>query len=168
VPQFTVNADRFDPYKNFKFRVKFQGRTDAVAGVSKISPLKRTTEVVEHREGGDLSTERKSPGRTKFEAITMERGVTYDPDFEQWANLVYSTEGDAAVSLAGYKRNLIIEVLNLQGVTVKTYRVFRAWVSEYTALPELDANANAVMIESIVIQNEGFERDTDVVEQAET
>jgi phage tail-like protein len=166
--EFTINTQRFDPYKNFKFLVFFEGRTDPVAGISKCSPLKMSHEVVEHREGGDLSTARKSPGRTKFEAITMERGVTFDTDFEQWANLVYSTEGDAAVSLAGYKRNLLIKVLNLQGVPVKAYRVFRAWVSEYTALPELDANANAVMIESIVIQNEGFERDPDVVEQAET
>jgi phage tail-like protein len=165
--KFTKNQ-RIDPYKNFKFLLFFEGRPDPVAGISKISPLKRTTEVVSHRDGGDLSTPRHAPGNSKFEAITFERGVTHDPDFEDWANLVYSTGGDAAVSLAGYKRNLLIQVNNLQGVPVKAYRVFRAWVSEYTALPELDANANAVMIESIVVQNEGFERDTAVVEPTET
>lgn len=165
--KFTKNQ-RIDPYKNFKFLLFFEGRPDPVAGVSKISPLKRTTEVVSHRDGGDLSTPRHAPGASKFEAITFERGVTHDPDFEEWANLVYNTGGDAAVSLAGYKRNLLIKVNNLQGVPVKAYRVFRCWVSEYTALPELDANANAVMIESIVVQNEGFERDPDVVEPTET
>jgi phage tail-like protein len=165
--KFTKNQ-RIDPYKNFKFLLFFEGRPDPVAGISKISPLKRTTEVVSHRDGGDLSTPRHAPGASKFEPITFERGVTHDPDFEDWANLVYSTQGDAAVSLAGYKRNLLIKVNNLQGVTVKAYRVFRAWVSEYTALPELDANANAVMIESIVVQNEGFERDPDVVAPVET
>src|SRR5437773_8373520 len=139
-----------------------------VAAVSKVSPLKRSTEVVSHREGGDVSTPRHSPGASKFEPITLERGVTFEPEFEAWANLVYSTEGDAAVSLKNYKRNLIIDVLNLQGVKVKSYKVFRCWVSEYTALPELDANANATMIESVIIQNEGWERDTSVVEVAET
>jgi phage tail-like protein len=165
--KFTKNQ-RIDPYKNFKFLLFFEGRPDPVAGISKISPLKRTTEVVSHRDGGDLSTPRHAPGASKFEPITFERGVTHDTDFEEWANLVYSTDGDAAVSLAGYKRNLLIKVNNLQGVTVKTYQVFRAWVSEYTALPELDANANAVMIESIVVQNEGWQRDPDVVEPVET
>lgn len=165
--QFTKNT-RIDPYKNFKFLLFFEGRQDPVAGISKVSPLKRMTEVVSHREGGDLSTPRHTPGATKFEAITLERGVTHDPDFEDWANLVYSTDGDAAVSLAGYKRNLLLKVNNLQGVPVKAYRIFRCWISEYTALPELDANANAVMIESAVMQNEGWERDPDVVEPVET
>lgn len=166
--QFTVNSSRIDPFKNFKFLVRFEGNPTPVAGVSKVSALKRTTEVVSHREGGDLSTPRHSPGATKYEPITLERGVTFDTSFEQWANLVYSTEGSGAVSLANYKRNLIIDVLNLQGTVVKSYRVFRAWVSEYTALPELDANANATMLESVVIQNEGWERDEAVVEQAES
>ena len=166
--KFTTNPQRIDPYANFKFLLFFEGRTDPVAGISKISPLKRTTEVVSHRDGGDLSTPRHAPGASKFEAITFERGVTHDPDFEDWANLVYSTEGDAAVSLAGYKRNLLIKVLNLQGVPVKAYQVFRCWVSEYTALPELDANANAVMIETLIVQNEGWERDRDVTEPRET
>lgn len=165
--QFTKN-NRVNPYKNFKFLLFFEGRQDPVAGISKVSPLKRMTEVVSHRDGGDLSTPRHSPGASKFEPITFERGVTHDPDFEEWANLVYSTDGDAAVSLAGYKRNLLLKVNNLQGVPVKAYRLFRCWVSEYTSLPELDANANATMIESIVVQNEGHERDPDVVEPTET
>ena len=164
---FTKN-DRIDPYKNFKFLVFFEGRQDPVAAVSKISALKRSTEVVSHRDGGDLSTPRHSPGASKFEAITMERGVTHDRDFEDWANLVYSTEGDAAVSLKNYKRTLMIKVNNLQGVPVRAYKVYRCWVSEYTALPEVDANANAVLMESIVILNEGWERDADVKEPAQT
>jgi len=165
--QFTKNQ-RIDPYKNFRFRLFFEGRPEPVAGVSKVSPLKRTTEVVSHRDGGDQSTQRHAPGASKFEPITFERGLTHDPGFEEWANLVYSTEGDAAVSLAGYKRNLLLQINNLQGTPVKSFRILRAWVSEYTATAELDANANAVLIESIVVQNEGFERDPDVVEPVET
>lgn len=167
MPQFTVNAHRFDPYKNFKFRVKREDGT-VVAGVSKVSSLKRTTEVVKHREGGDPSTSRKSPGRTEFEAITLERGVTHDRDFENWANRVHSTEGDGAVSLLNFRENLRIEMLNLQGTVVAAYNVFRCWVSSYTALPDLDANGDAVAIQSIVLENEGWERDTDVAEVLET
>jgi len=170
--QFPVNTQRIDPYKNFKFRVKWQsepgGTFEAVAGVSKVSALKRTTELVSHREGGDISTQRHSPGASKFDPVTLERGVTFDPEFEKWANLVYSTEGDGAVSLANFRKDVLIEMLNLQGTIVKRYRVFRCWVSEYTALPELDANANAIAFETLVIQNEGFERDDSVTEVAET
>jgi len=166
VQQFSVNTSRINPYKNFKFRVKWDGQ--AVAGVSKVSALKRTTEVVSHREGGDVSTPRHSPGASKFEAITLERGITFAPEFEAWAKLVYSTEGDGAVSLAGFRKDILIEMLNLQGTVVRSYRVFRCWVSEYTAMPELDANANAIAFEMIVLQNEGFERDDSVVEVAET
>ncbi len=170
--QFSVNTNRIDPYKNFKFRVRWQlepgGPFDIVAGVSKVSALKRTTEVVSHREGGDISTPRHSPASHKSEPITCERGITFAPEFEAWANLVNSTEGDGAVSLANFRKDISIELLNLQGTVVKRYNVFRCWVSEYTALPELDANANAIAFEMIVLQNEGFERDPDVVEVAET
>lgn len=165
--QFSVNATRFDPYKNFKFRVKWDGRY--VAGVSKVSALKRTTEVVEHREGGDPSVSRRSPGRTSFEAITLERGVTHDVEFEQWANKVwnYGAGAGAEVSLKDFRKDLILDFFNEAGQLVISYRIFRAWVSEYQALPELDANANAVAIQSIKLENEGFERDTAVVEPEE-
>jgi phage tail-like protein len=165
-PQFPVNTHRFDPLKNMKFRVKWQGRY--VAGVSKVSALKRSTEVVTHREGGDPSTSRHSPSLWKFEPITLERGVTHDPEFEAWANLVYSTQGDSAISLKNFRRDIIIELLNEQGKVSKAYKVYRCWVSEYQALPELDANGHAVAIEHMVLQNEGWERDTDVPEPVET
>jgi phage tail-like protein len=165
VAQFVVNTHRFDPYKNFKFRVKWDGRY--VAGVSKVSALKRTTEVVSHREGGDPSTPRHSPGATRSEAITIERGVTHDPEFEAWANTVYSVEAGVVLSLKNFRKDIIIEVLNESGQVVLAYKVFRCWVSEYQATPELDANANAVAIQSIVIQNEGWERDLAVTEPTE-
>ena len=161
-PQFPVNTSRFDPYKNMKFRIKWDGRY--VAGVSKISALKRTTEAVTHREGGDPSTSRVSPSVWKFEPITLERGVTHDLEFENWANLIYHTDGDAAISLENFRKDLIIELLNEQGVVAKAYKVYRCWVSEYQALPELDANAHAVAIEHMVLQNEGWERDEAVTE----
>ena len=165
--EFTVNTSRFDPYKNFKFRVKWDGRY--VAGVSKVSSLKRTTEVVEHREGGDPSTSRKSPGRSKFEAITLERGVTHDVEFEQWANKVWNFASGlgAEVSLKNFRKDILIEVYNEAGQLALAYKVFRCWVSEYQSLPDLDANANAVAIQHIKLENEGIERDYDVPEPAE-
>lgn len=166
MPQFTVNAQRIDPYRGFKFQVIWDG--EPVAGVSKVSALKRMTEVVSHREGGDVSTPRHSPGSTKYDPLTLERGITFDPAFQDWANLVYSTEGDGAVSLANFRKDIKINLLNLQGTVVRSYNVFRCWVSEYTSLPELDANANAIAFESLVLQNEGFERDTAVVEVEES
>ena len=165
--QFTVNAQRFDPYKNFKFRVKWDGRY--VAGVSKASSLKRTTEVVKHREGGDLSSSRKSPGRTEFDAITLERGVTHDTEFEKWANKVwnYGAGLGAEVSLKDFRKDIIIELYNETGQLVIAYKVFRCWVSEFQALPDLDANANAVAIARLKLENEGWERDYEVVEPSE-
>ena len=164
--QFSVNPHRFDSYKNFKFRVKWDGRY--VAGVSKVSALKRSTEVVEHREGGDPSSGRKSPGRTKYEPITLERGITHDSEFENWANLVYNTQGDASISLERFRKDIIIELLNEQGIVARAYKVYRCWVSEYQAMPELDANAHVVAIEHLVLQNEGWERDLSVPEPVQT
>ena len=164
--QFSTNTHRFDPYKNFKFRIKWDGKT--VAGVSKITALKQSTEPITHREGGDQSASRVSPSAWKFEPITLERGVTHDPEFEAWAKLAYSVEGDAAMSLKNFRKDLTIELLNEQGAVAKAYNVYRCFVSEYQALPELDANANAVAIESMVIQNEGWERDEGVSEPAES
>jgi phage tail-like protein len=168
MPQFTVNPSRFDPYKDFRFRVKWDGRY--VAGVSKVSALRRTTEVVEHRNGGDPSTARKSPGRTSFEPITLERGVTHDQDFERWANKTWRLGGGAGqeVSLKDFRKDLVIELYNESGQLVIAYRIFRAWVSEYQALPALDANSSIVAIQSITLQIEGWERDMDVAEPAET
>ena len=167
MPEFNVNPSRFDPYKNFKFRVRWDGRY--VAGISKVGALKRTTEVVEHRVGGDSSTSRKSPGRSSFEAIMLERGVTHDLEFEAWANLVWNVEAGlgAEVSLATFRRDITIEMYNEAGQLAIAYRVFRCWVSEYQALPELDANANAIAIQSIKLENEGWLRDTDVQEPQE-
>jgi phage tail-like protein len=167
VAQFSVNAQRFDPYKNFKFRVKWDGRY--VAGVSKVSALKRTTEVVKHREGGDPSSSRKSPGRTEYDAITMERGVTHDPEFERWANKVWNFGSGLGteVSLRDFRKDIIIEVYNEAGQLVLAYRVYRCWVSEFQAEADLDANANAVLIQTLKLENEGWERDVEVAEPTE-
>jgi phage tail-like protein len=168
-PQFTVNTLRYDPYKNFKFRVYWVGKTDPVAGISKVGALKRTTEVVTHREGGDPSTPRHSPGQTKYDPIMLERGVTHDKEFEQWANKVwnYGSGLGQEVSLKDFRKDIIIELMNEAGQPVIRYKVFRCWVSEFQALPELDANANAVAIQHIQLQNEGWERDYETVEQTE-
>lgn len=165
--EFTVNAERFDPYKNFKFRLKWDGHY--VAGVSKVTALKRTTEVVKFRDGGDPSTSRKSPGRTEYDAITLERGVTHDPDFEAWAATVWqigATLG-AEVSLAGFRKDVILDFYNEAGQLAISYRIYRCWVSEYQALPDLDAGANAVAIEHIKLENEGWEQDLTLAEPKE-
>jgi phage tail-like protein len=165
--QFTVNPKRFDPYKNFKFRVKWDGRY--VAGVSKVSAMKRTTEVVEYREGGDPSTSRKSPGRSKYEPVTLERGVTHDVEFELWANKVWNFGAGlgSESSLQDFRKDIIVEMYNEAGQLAIAYKVFRCWVSEFQALPDLDANANAVAIQSLKLENEGWQRDTEVTEPAE-
>jgi len=162
---FIVNAHRVDPYKNYKFRVVWDGRT--VLGVSKVSALKRTTAVVPYRSGGDNSTDHKSPGRTTYDAITMERGMTQDREFEKWANLVHPYAGDTAMDLVNYKKNLILQVYNEKGQLALAYNIFQAFVSEFTAVPDLDANANAVAIESIKIEMEGWERDLQTKEPDE-
>jgi phage tail-like protein len=165
--QFTVNPTRFDPYKNFKFRIKWDGRY--VAGVSKVSSLKRSTEPIEHREGGDPSTIRKSPGRTKYEPITLERGVTHDLEFEKWANKVWNFGAGlgSEASLKDFRKDIILEIYNEAGQPVIAYQIYRCWVSEYQAIPDLDANANAVAIQTIKLENEGWERDEAVTEPAE-
>ncbi len=165
MPQFIVNSSRKDPYKKFKFRVFWDGKV--VAGVSKMSPLSRTTDVITHREGGDSSVDRKSPGRTRFDSIILERGVTHDPEFENWANSVFNKKTDS-MSLKNFRKDIIIELLNEAGVPAIAYRVYRCWVSQYTALPDLDAGADAVAIQSITIENEGWERDTGLAEPQET
>ena len=165
--QFSVNATRYDPYKNFKFRVKWDGRY--VAGVSKVSALKRTTDLVEHREGGDPSTSRKSPARTKYDAITLDRGVTHDTEFEKWANKVWNFGSGlgAEVSLKDFRKDIIIEMYNEAGQLALAYKVYRCWVSEFQALPDLDANANAVAIQHIKLENEGWKRDDETPEPSE-
>jgi phage tail-like protein len=165
--EFTVNPTRFDPYKNFKFRIKWDGKY--VAGLSKMSALKRTTEVIEYREGGDPSTSRKSPGRTKYEAITLGRGVTHDLVFEKWAKKVWNFGAGlgSEVSLKDFRKDIVIEVYNEAGQPVIAYNVYRCWISEYQALPDFDANANAVAIQTIKIENEGWERDESVMEPTE-
>ncbi|HRQ40321.1 MAG TPA: phage tail protein [Chloroflexota bacterium] len=167
--QFTVNTERFDPYKNFKFRVFWVGNTTPVAGISKVGALKRTTEVVKHRDGGDPSSSRKSPGRTEYEAITLERGVTHDKEFEQWANKVwnYGAGLGAEVALKDFRKDIIIEVYNEAGQLALRYKVYRCWVSEFQAQADLDANANAVLIQTLKLENEGWERDYEVAEPAE-
>jgi phage tail-like protein len=165
--EFSVNPSRFDPYKNFKFRLKWDNKY--VAGVSKVSALKRTTEAVKHREGGDPSSSRKSPGKTEYEAITLERGVTHDLEFEQWANKVwnYGAGLGLEVSLGDFRKDVILELYNEAGQLAIAYHIYRCWVSEFQAMPELDANANAVAIQTLKLENEGWARDLGVTEPAE-
>ena len=165
--QFTVNPHRFDPYKQFKFRIKWEGKY--VAGVSEVSGLRRITEVVTYRAGGDPGMVRKSPGRTNYEPITLKRGVTHDTEFEKWANQVFNLGGAPGneVSLASYKKDIILELLNEAGQLVIAYKIYRCWPSEYVAVEDLDSNNTSVAIESLTLENEGWERDKDVKEPKE-
>jgi phage tail-like protein len=165
-PMFPVNAHRYDPYRTFKFQVLIDGKP--VAGLRKMSPLKKTTEAVGWRTAGDPTHERRLPGATKYEAITLEQGLTHDPVFEQWANLVNNIQGDSGMSLKNFRKDIVINVMNLQGKVAISYKVFRAWVSEYQALPDLDAGTtNKVGIQTIKLEHEGWERDTAVAEPSE-
>jgi phage tail-like protein len=166
MPQFSVNTHRLDPYKNFKFRIKWENQY--VAGLSKMSAIKRTTEVIEWREAGGPSIVRKLPGRTKFEPVTLESGLTHDTQLIAWADQVNSPLGDAAMSLRNYRKDVTVEVNNMQGTKVMAFRLHRAWVAEFQALPEMDANANAVAIQTLKLEYEGFTMVADVVEPAET
>ena len=166
--QFTVNPQRVDPYKSFKFRVKWDGRY--VAGVSKISALRRNTQVVEHREGGDPSSDHRSPGETSYAPIVLERGRTHDEDFERWANKVWNFGAGLGmeVSLKDFRKDIYIELYNEAGQLVMAFKVHRCWPSEYVALSDLNANGEAsVAIESLTLQNEGWERDNSVTEPQE-
>jgi phage tail-like protein len=165
--QFSVNTTRVDPYKNFKFRLKWDG--NYVAGISKVSPLKRTTEVVQHRDGADQSASRRSPGRSTYDAITLERGLTQDKAFHDWAGLVWNfgSKLGSQVSLASFRKDMYLEFYNEAGQLAIAWKIYRCWVSEYQALPDLDANANAIAIEHIKLENEGWERDTSATEQKE-
>lgn len=165
--QFTVNAHRFDPYRNFKFRVKFGDSPDYVAGLSKCGALKKTTEKVDWREGGDPSTSRALPGKTTYDAISLEAGLTHDTEFEDWANQVNNYQAEAAMSLKNFRKDIIIDVFNLAGQRVFSYKVYRCWVSEFQALPELDASGNAIAIQTIKLENEGWERDAEITEPTE-
>ncbi|MEV6871441.1 phage tail protein [Amycolatopsis sp. NPDC051128] len=164
--KFTVNTTRFDPYLGFRFKIKVDGQY--VAGLNKCGALKKSTEVTPWYEGGDQSGPHQIPGKTKYDAITMEAGVTHDTTFEDWAGKVNNFQGDAAASLATFRKDITIEVYNLDGQKVLAYNVYRCWVSEYQALPQLDAGGNAVMISTIKLENEGWIRDTSVTEVKET
>jgi phage tail-like protein len=166
--EFPVNPARFDPWKNFKFRVHWDGAF--IAAVSRVTGLIRTTAVVAHREGGDPSSSRKSPGLTEFAPIILERGLTADGAFEDWANLVWKLGAGlgSESSLNEFRKNIRIELLNEAGQLVRAYNVFRCWPSEYQALPDLDSNESAIAIERIRLENEGWERDTSVTEPVQT
>jgi phage tail-like protein len=166
-PLFPVNTHRHDPYRTFKFQVLIDGQP--VAGLRKMTALKKTTEAVGWRTGGDPTHERKLPGGTSYEPVTLEQGLTHDPVFEKWANLVNNIEGDSGMSLKNFRKDIVINVLNLQGQVAISYKLYRAWVSEFQALPDFDAgNTNTVGIQSIKLEHEGWQRDTDVTEPSET
>jgi phage tail-like protein len=167
MPAFTVNPTRFDPYKGFKFRIRWDGRH--VAGVSRISPLKRSTHVVLHRDGGDASRPRKSPGLTSWEPLALERGRTHDTAFEEWASKLWPHQGGPGteMSLADFRKDIDVELYNEAGQLVMSFRVYRCWPSQYVALGELQADDSSTAFESIVLEHEGWERDTAVTEPTE-
>lgn len=166
-PMFPVNAHRYDPYRTFMFQVVIDGKP--VAGLKKMSVLKKSTEAVKWRSAGDPAHERVMPGGTSYEPVTLEQGLTHDPVFENWANLVNNIQGNAAMSLVNYRKDIVINVLNLQGTVAMSYKLYRAWVSEFQALPEFDAGTmNAVGIQTITVQHEGWERDASVAEPTES
>lgn len=166
-PLFPVNTHRHDPYRTFKFQVLLDGAP--VAGLRKMGALKKTVEAVKWRTADDPSHERVMPGGTSYDAVTLEQGLTHDLVFETWANLVNNIEGDSAMSLKNFRKDVVINVLNLQGQVAISYTLFRARVSEYQALPDFDAGSmNTVGIQTLSLQHEGWQRDTAVTEPTES
>jgi phage tail-like protein len=164
---FTVNINRYDPYKSYRFLVYFGTSTSPVAAVSKVSGLKRSSDVIEYKEGGNAVI-LKGLGRTKYDPVTLERGVTHDTDFSDWANAAQVLDkGSPNTSLKNLRKELRIDLLNEEGQPALRYLVHRCWVSEFQALPDLDAGANAVAIEHIKLENEGWEQDTSLTEPTE-
>jgi phage tail-like protein len=164
---FSVNTRRFDPYKNYRFLVYFGDSTKPVAGVSKVGGLKRSSDVIDYKEGGN-SIILKGLGRTKYEPITLERGVTHDKDFEEWANAAQVLDkGAPSQSLAKLRKDVRIELLNEAGQPVHRYLVHDCWVSEYQAMPDLDGGGNSVAIENIKLENHGWEHDNTLAEPTE-
>jgi phage tail-like protein len=164
---FTVNINRYDPYKTYRFLVYFGTATSPVAAVSKVTGIKRSSDVIEYKEGGNPII-LKGLGRTKYDPITLERGITQDLDFANWANTAQVLDhGSASTSLANLRQNIRIDLLNEEGQPVWRFYVYRCWVSEYQALPDLDAGANAIAIEHLKLENEGWEQDTTLVEPKE-
>jgi phage tail-like protein len=171
-PEFTVNTERYDPYLNYRFKVKWKGEKDYVAGVNKISALKRSTEVADYRAGLDPGVVRKIPGQTKYEPITLERGVTHDQTFEQWANKIWDYDNSASgpspeniVSRADIRKDIVIELFNEAGQVVIRYNVHRCWVSSFQAMADLEgASGNTVLIQTLELQNEGWQRDASLAE----
>jgi phage tail-like protein len=160
--RMNASTNRFDPYRNFRFKVKWDNQY--VAALSKMGALKRTTEMVEFREAGENITSRKLPGKTSYTAVTMEAGVTYDSAFEDWANLVNDFASHSITSLGEFRKNIIVDMFNEAGQKALSYTLYRCWVSEYQALPDLDAGANAVAITTMKLEYEWFERDQAVKE----
>ena len=164
---FTVNINRYDPYKTYRFLVYFGTSTSPVAAVSKVTGIKRSSDVIEYKEGGNPII-LKGLGRTKYEPITLERGVTEDMDFANWANMAQVLDhGSPSTSLAKLRQDIRVDLLNEEGQPVWRFFVYRCWVSEYQALPDLDAGANAIAIEHIRLENEGWEQDTTLAEPQE-
>jgi len=164
---FPVNTTRYDPYKSYRFLVYFGTSTTPVAAVSKITALKRSSDVIEYKEGG-YNIILKGLGRTKYDPITLERGVTQDLDFITWADAAQKLDqGHPVTSLANLRREVRLQLLNEEGQPVHGYIVHRCWVSEFQALPDLDAGANAIALEHIKLENEGWEVDPTIVEPKE-
>jgi phage tail-like protein len=155
-------ASTFDPYRTFKFGVRFGDTT--VAGMTKVSALSRTVTPNELKEGGDLLAPRQNPGAVHYEEVVLERGLTLDSSFEDWANAVLKLQQDPG-SVSGFKRTVFIDVYDMAGNPLKreskpitTYKLNRAWITKYTALPALDAGTDGVGIQSITLHHEGWER----------
>jgi phage tail-like protein len=162
--RMTAQTNRFDPFRTFRFKVKWDGQY--VAGLTKMSALKRTTELIEYREAGENITSRKMPGKTSYQAVTLEAGVTYDTAFQDWANLVNDFASHSITSLGDFRKNVTLDIFNEAGIKAISYNLYRCWVSEYQAFPDVDAAANAVAITTIKLEYEWFERDQAVNEPA--
>ena len=152
VTKFSVNPNTSDPYKDFRFLL-WDGKY--VAGFNKMSPLKKTSEGMKYSEGNSTGT--LIPDKMKYEAIILERGVTYDARFEKWMNSgPYLGQGHGFLA-ESFKKDLIIEVNNERGMLALSYEIYDCLVSQYQRIP-LDTNSNVMGIYHLKLNCEGWKR----------
>jgi phage tail-like protein len=153
----TATALTYDPYRKFKFLVKWNNAV--VMAVHKVSSITKSIDPIDWRTGGDSNFSAKVPGLTKWEPITLERGLSADTAFQEWMVLVnkYTKAGlGADEAVHAFRKNLNIEMYSLQNELVMTINVYNAWPSKLT-IADFDAKANELAIEHMELQNEGWD-----------
>lgn len=155
------DASSHDPFTGFKFRVIVATFSSDI-GFQKVSGLKESTEVVEYREGTDPITKRKLPGLTVYDPVTFTRGLSTSHDLLDWRAQVAtaSSPGDG-VPPDGFRRTVTVQMFakGNNDQAVQSWEILKAWPQELNH-SDLDAEGSAVVIQSMILANEGIRQTT--------